>query len=93
MIANRKFWEDLPADIRKQLEEALVEATRFNNAIAQKENAEAVETLRATKRIDVHTPTASELEGWKQALKPVYAATAARVPKETLDAVMKETAK
>ena len=30
MIVNKKFWDGLPADIRKQLDDAMEQSTRYN---------------------------------------------------------------
>ena len=46
VIVNKKFWEGLPADIRSQLEKAMTEATAYTNSIAQKENDDAMETMK-----------------------------------------------
>src|SRR4030081_2744654 len=43
VIANKKFWDGLPPDIRAGLEKAMAEATTFSNDIAQKENDDALE--------------------------------------------------
>lgn len=91
LIANKKFWEGLPPDVRKALDEAVVEATRYNNAIAQKENADALAALKASGKITLHEPTPAELAAWKQALAPVYKATESRVPQELVHAIQKET--
>src|SRR5450830_674960 len=42
VIVNKKFWDNLPADIRTQLESAMKDATRYANAIAQQENEDAL---------------------------------------------------
>jgi C4-dicarboxylate-binding protein DctP len=46
VIANKKFWDGLPADIRSGLDKAMVEATKFSNDIAQKENDDALEEIK-----------------------------------------------
>lgn len=38
VIVNLKFWNDLPPNIRAQLEEAMAEATHYANDIAEQEN-------------------------------------------------------
>src|ERR1700674_1606394 len=35
VIANKKFWDSLPADVLANLEKAMAEATKFSNDIAQ----------------------------------------------------------
>jgi len=92
LITNKKFWDGLPADIRKILEDAVVESTRYNNAIAQKENADALAAMKASGKIKLHEPTAAELAAWKQALQPVYKAAESRVPQDLVQAIQKEVA-
>ncbi|HNT40265.1 MAG TPA: DctP family TRAP transporter solute-binding subunit, partial [Rubrivivax sp.] len=38
VITNKKFWDELPADVRAQLEQAMKEATEYANKIAKEEN-------------------------------------------------------
>src|SRR6202000_106897 len=46
VIVNKKFWDDLPADIRDQLTKAMKEATDYNNAQSQKENDDALAEIK-----------------------------------------------
>jgi C4-dicarboxylate-binding protein DctP len=92
LITNKKFWDGLPPDIRKILDDVVIQSTRFNNAIAQKENADALAAMKAGGKIKLHEPTAAELAAWKQALQPVYKATESRVPQELVRAIQKEIA-
>ncbi len=41
VVVNAKWWNSLPADIKKGLSEALAEATIYNNKIGQEKNDEA----------------------------------------------------
>src|SRR5438477_5806423 len=38
VVANKKFWDGLPADVRASLEKAMKEATDFANGAAQQDN-------------------------------------------------------
>src|SRR4051812_20362835 len=38
VIVNKKFWDGLPADVRGQLQQAMNEATKYEKAIAQRDN-------------------------------------------------------
>src|ERR1700687_3620839 len=38
VVVNKKFWDDLPADIRGQLDKAMKEATVYANKISESEN-------------------------------------------------------
>lgn len=90
VIANLKFWEGLPSDIRGALNEAMKEATRYANAIAQKENDSAMDAVRKTGKVTVHTLSNQDKARWRQALAPVYAEMEERIGKGLIAAVMKE---
>lgn len=87
LIASKKWWDALPTDVRAGLEEAVTEATRYNNAIAQKENAEAIERMRASGKIALHQPTADELAAWRNALLPVRKEMESRIGKDLIRSV------
>ncbi|RTL02788.1 MAG: DctP family TRAP transporter solute-binding subunit [Lysobacterales bacterium] len=92
VIVNKKFWDDLPADIRTTLEGAMKDATKYANDIAEKENADALEAIKASGKTTVYTPTDAELKQWRDALLPVHAEVASRVGKDLIDAFYKEAA-
>ena len=89
MIVNKKFWEGLPADIRTTLEGAIKDATKYANAIAATENAEALDKIKASGKTTIYTPTAAELNEWKKALMPVHHEMESRVGKATIEAAYK----
>jgi C4-dicarboxylate-binding protein DctP len=91
VIVNKKFWDDLPADVRGQLEQAMAEATAFANDIAQAENDKALEAMKASGKTEFHELSAEEREAWMAALKPVHEEVAGRVGKELIDAIYKST--
>jgi C4-dicarboxylate-binding protein DctP len=60
VIVNKAFWDQLPDDIRDQLEEAMQQATDFENRIAAKENEDALAKIRAAGTTEIHEPTEEE---------------------------------
>ena len=46
VIVNKKFWDGLPADIRKQLDDAMEQSTRYANQIAKVENDSSLEAVK-----------------------------------------------
>jgi C4-dicarboxylate-binding protein DctP len=90
VIVNKKFWEGLPLDIRKKLDAALADATRFNNSNSQRESAEAMEAIRKTGLTTIYKPTSQEMDQWRQALLPVHKKMEDRIGKGLLDAVYKD---
>lgn len=91
VIVNQKFWDGLPADIRKMLEQAMKEATDYANSVAKKENDDATEAVRKSGRCQVLALTPQERTAWKKAMTPVYREAQARVPKALMDEVFKAT--
>ena len=91
VITNKKFWDNLPADIRGQLDQAMKDATAYANKIAQEENDQALEKVRASGKTQIHTPTAEERAALKKALVKTHNEMASRIGKETIDAVYKVT--
>ncbi len=90
VIANKGFWDKLPPDIRTALERAMADATRFSNAIAQKENDDALAAIKASGRTEVIVPTPAERDALRRALLPVHTEMASRVGKDLIDAIHKE---
>jgi C4-dicarboxylate-binding protein DctP len=73
VVTNKQFWDGLPADIRSALTAAMKEATAFERNIAQQENDDALEKVRAAKTTEVYVLPESERAAWRKALLPVHA--------------------
>jgi C4-dicarboxylate-binding protein DctP len=91
VIVNKKFWDDLPADIRGELDQALKEATVYANQIAQEENDKALEAVKKSGKTTVYTPTKEERLAFKKAMAPVHVKMADRIGKDLLTSIYKET--
>ncbi|OQX01438.1 MAG: C4-dicarboxylate ABC transporter [Thiothrix lacustris] len=91
VITNKDFWEKLPEDVRKGLDEALKESTDYANQIAKEENEKALEAVKASGKTEIYTPTENETKALQKVLAPVHAEMAERIGKETIDAVYAAT--
>jgi C4-dicarboxylate-binding protein DctP len=91
VIVNKKFWDDLPADIRDQLSKAMKEATAFNNAQSQKENEEALAEIKKSGKSEIITLTAQQDDAMRKAMMPVYKDVSSRVGQPLIDEFLKET--
>src|SRR5690242_15825609 len=91
VVANKKFWDGLPADIRGQLEKAMHEATEYSNDISAKENAEAWEDIKKSGKTQIIIPTAAENAAMRKAMEPLYTEMSSRVGKQLIEDVMKAT--
>ncbi|MDX8120684.1 TRAP transporter substrate-binding protein [Janthinobacterium sp. TB1-E2] len=93
VIVNKKFWDGLPPDIRGQLEKAMREATTFEKAIAQRDNDQALDAIKKAGKTQIYTLTVQEQAEWRKALAPVQKAMEARIGKDLISAINKESAK
>ncbi|MCP3446206.1 TRAP transporter substrate-binding protein [Bradyrhizobium sp. CCGUVB14] len=90
VIVNKKFWDDLPADIRDQLSKAMKEATDFNNAQSQKENDDALAEIKKSGKSEIIKLTPEQDEAMRKAMEPVYKDAASRVGQPLIDEFLKE---
>jgi C4-dicarboxylate-binding protein DctP len=90
VIVNKKFWDDLPADIRDQLSKAMKEATVYNNAQSQKENDDALAEIKKGGKSEIIKLTAEQDEAMRKAMEPVYKDAASRVGQPLIDEFQKE---
>jgi len=89
LITNKKFWDGLPADVRPGLDRAVKESTEFFNETAAKDNADALEKIKASGKIDVHVQTPEEKQAWIKKLMPVHKEMQSRFGKDFIDKIYK----
>jgi len=89
-IANKKFWDGLPPDIRQQLEVAMEQTTRFANQIAKVENENGLAAIKKSGKTNVYVPTPEERLAFKKAMVPVHQKMESRIGKEVIQATYKE---
>lgn len=90
VIVNKKFWDDLPADIRDPLSKAMKEATEFSNAQSQKENDDALAEIKKSGKSEIIKLTAEQDEAMRKAMEPVYKEAAGRIGQGLIDEFLKE---
>src|SRR6476661_8871967 len=91
VVVNKKFWDDLPADIRGQLEKAMKEATVYSNKISESENVEALDEIKKSGKTQIINPTGAEMAAMQKAMDPLYQDMASRVGKQLIEDVRKTT--
>jgi C4-dicarboxylate-binding protein DctP len=91
VIVNKKFWDDLPADIRAILERAMLEATAFENKVSVRDNEDAISKVKLSGLTTVYALTPAEQAEWRKALLPVYREMESRIGKPLIEAVYRET--
>jgi C4-dicarboxylate-binding protein DctP len=91
MVTNKKFWDGLPADIRDPLARAVKETTDFFNETAAKDNADALEKIKASGKIQVHVLTDDEKKVWAAKLMPVHKEMQSRFGKDFVEKIYKSS--
>src|SRR3954453_157504 len=90
VIANKKFWDGLPADVRTALQSAMNDATKYANDISKKENDDAIAAVKKAGKTQIIELKPEEKAAMKKALLSVHKENEARVGKDTLAEVYKE---
>jgi C4-dicarboxylate-binding protein DctP len=92
VIVNKKFWDGLPADIRTQLQQAMNDATKYEKAIAQQDNDQALEAIRKAGKTTIYNLNPQEQAAWRKALLPVQKQMESRVGADLINSINKATA-
>ena len=88
VLVNNKWWQGLPADIRAGLGKAMDEATKANNEIADRLNAEAKKKIIAAGTSTIHQLTPAQHAAWVKAMKPVWKKFEKDIGKDLIDAAV-----
>ena len=87
VVVNKRFWDGLDSEMRSTLEGAMRDATTYANAIAETENQQALDKIKASGKSTVYTLTPAETAEWKKAMFVVHQDMQDRVGRETIQAV------
>jgi C4-dicarboxylate-binding protein DctP len=89
LVTNKKFWDQLPADVREPLARAVKQSTDFFNTTAEKDNADALEKIKASGKIEFHYLTDEQKKAWVTKLMPVHKEMQSRFGKDFIDRIYK----
>jgi C4-dicarboxylate-binding protein DctP len=89
-IANKRFWDALPADLKPVMDKAVKDATEYFNSNAKKENDDALEDIRKTGKMKILTMTPEEKNEWKAIQYKVHREMEDRIGKDLIQSIYKE---
>ncbi len=89
VITNAKWWDGLPADVRKGLQEAMDEATKYGNGIANEFNERDKKRIEEAGKAKVQPLSKSDLAAWQKAMAPVWKKFEPDIGKDLIDAALK----
>jgi C4-dicarboxylate-binding protein DctP len=91
LVANKKFWDGLPADIRTTLEGVAMETTAYFNSIAKKDNDDALAAIKAHSKIQIVNLSKDEKAAFKRVLFKLHKQFEPVVGKELIESIYRET--
>ena len=72
VTVNKSWWNGLPPDLRAGLEQAVRDATLYNDATVEKSILSDRDKVIASGKTTVHTLTADQRDAWRAAMAPVW---------------------
>jgi C4-dicarboxylate-binding protein DctP len=76
VVMSKKFWKSLPADLQKNVTQAMNEATEKEREYAEELNTKQLNAIKAyakeTGKLTIHTLTPAQVQAWKDAVSPIY---------------------
>ena len=89
LITNKTFWNSLPEDVRTQLDRVVKETTTFFNETAAKDNADALDKIKASGKTEFHLLSDAAKKTWIAKLMPVHTEMQSRFGKDFLERIYK----
>ncbi len=89
VIANAKWWNGLPADVKKGLSEAMKESIAVGNKVAMEEDKAFRAKVIADKKARLLPMSEDHLNQWRAAMKPVWKKFEGDIGKDLIDAALK----
>lgn len=91
LIANKKFWDAMPADIRTIMDGVTKDTTAYFNSVALKDDQDALAHIKASGKTQIVVLSKDEKRALKKAMIGVYKDVEPRVGKAVLEAIYRET--
>lgn len=86
VVANAKFWSDLPADVREALEKIIAEVTVEVNKSSSALNDGDRKKIQDSGKTQILPFTAEQRATWQKAMQPVYDKFTDKIGKDIVDA-------
>lgn len=89
VVTNAKWWDGLPADIRKGLSEAMAEATAYANKLAYDLNEEDRKKIADAGKAKIQKLSKEDVAAWRRAMEPVWKKFEGDIGRDLIDAALK----
>jgi len=91
LIANKKFWDNLPPDIQAALNKAVAQSTQYEEQLVAQENKDALAELKANPRVQIIDLSNAERDIWRKTLLPVHKEMESRIGGDLIKQVYQAT--
>jgi C4-dicarboxylate-binding protein DctP len=89
VVTNAKWWDGLPADVRAGLAEAMAEATKFANGLAEELNKRDRQRIADAGKAKIVKLSKDDLAAWRKAMEPVWKKFEGQIGKDLIEAAQK----
>jgi C4-dicarboxylate-binding protein DctP len=89
VVTNAKWYDGLPADIRKGLGEAMAEATAFGNKLAGELNELDKKKIADAGKAKIQKLTKDDVAAWRKAMEPVWKKFEGAIGRDLIDGALK----
>ena len=89
VVTNAKWFDGLPADIRKGLSEAMTEATAYSNKLALDFNEVDRKKIADAGKAKIQKLSKEDVAAWRKAMEPVWKKFEGDIGRDLIDAALK----
>jgi len=89
VVTNAKWWDGLPADVRKGLSEAMTEATAYGNKVADDINEDARKKIEGAGKAKIQKLGKDDVAAWRKAMEPVWKKFEGDIGRDLIETALK----
>lgn len=89
VVTNVKWWDGLPADVRKGLTEAMTEATAHANKLALDINEADRKKIADAGKAKIQTLSKDDVAAWRKTMEPVWKKFEGDIGRDLIDGALK----
>ncbi len=89
VVTNAKWWDGLPADVKKGLAEAMAEATAYGNKLANDINESDKKKIADAGKAKIQKLSKDDTAAWRKAMEPVWKKFEGDIGRDLIDTALK----
>ena len=89
VVTNSKWWDGLPADVRKGLSEAMAEATTYANKLASDINEGDRKKIAEAGKAKIQKLSKDDVAAWRKTMEPVWKKFEGDIGRDLIDGALK----